>query len=124
LVSVAGLQAQEVEQDVQVLAVVGLRRRGVVVLVLLVVLDHGLERDGDAPHGVVAADRPAQVVEQPHRLERVGVVAQVVEVGADAAVQDAAQVRQRQEARVEQVAAVALHERLERPPLRLARQRL
>jgi len=46
----------------------------------------------------------------PASPQRVVVLLQVVEVGADAPVQDATQVAQRHEAGVEQLAAVALHD--------------
>src|SRR5260370_12981129 len=51
---IAYLDAQEIEQDVEILPVVGQRRRGVVVFVFLVVLDNGLQDVLQAGDGGVA----------------------------------------------------------------------
>ena len=124
LALVARLQAEEVEEQVQVFPVVRLRRRGVVVLVLLVVLDEGLEDDGKPTLGIRALDGAVQIVEELHGLKRIGIAAQVVQVTADTAMQNATQIRQRHELGVEDIVTVCLHELAHGLPVRVARHRL
>ena len=114
---VGNLQTQEIEEKMQVLAIIRLRRGRVVVLVFLVVFDQRLQNQLQPALGFGAGDRPVKVVQERHGLKGIGIVAQVIEVVADAAVQDAAQVGKRHELGVEEVVAVALDKSAETVPV-------
>src|SRR5205807_7606684 len=97
-------------KHVEVLAVVGLRGGRVVVFVLLIVLHEGLQNNVQPALGIVSLYRQVEIIKKLNGPERVGVVTQIVEVGADAAMQNAAQVGQGHEAGMKEVPAVGANE--------------
>ena len=77
---------------------------------MIVVLDQGLQDDLQEAFHIGPGDGAVEVVEQPQRVQGIGLGLQVVEVGADAAQPDATHVVHRQELGVEQLTAIAFDE--------------
>ena len=112
---VVGPQAQEIDQRVEQLAVVGVGGRGVVVAVLAIVFDDRFERDREPLGGLVARDVFVELGDQADVL-RLGFLFQIRQPDGDALMQDGPQVAEVEKLLREQVGAVALDERDERVP--------
>ena len=84
---VVGPQAQEIDQRVEQLAVVGVGRRGVVVAILAIVFDDRFERDREPLGRFVARDVFVELGDEADVL-RFGVLFQVRQPDGDALMQD------------------------------------
>ena len=83
LTIVSGLEAEKIKQEIKILAVVGLWRRGVVVLVFLIVFDNGLQDTGDP------APRRLQVATELKRWGRANALFSLMhQAGVDASMQN------------------------------------
>src|SRR5262249_35726316 len=70
----------------------------------------GLQDATQPANRLVVPEGLVQVVDQANRMQRIGVVAQVVEIGVDAAMEDAAQIGEGHELGVEKIAAIGSRE--------------
>ena len=115
---VVGPQAEEIDERVEQLAVVGVGGRGVVVAVLAIVFDDRFERDREPLGGFVARDVFVELGDEADVL-RFGFLFQVRQPDGDALMQNRPQVAQVEKLLRKQVGAVAFDERDERRSIRL-----
>ncbi len=113
---VAETQTEEIQQDIEHVSLIALRRRAVVVFELGVIFDERFDHDAQQVDGLGARDVAIERVEQSRPRFRVVVFFQASQIRIDALVQHRAKVAEIEKLRREEVAAVALDKVDERFP--------